>query len=236
MNRNRTHGSGYDFRSDYETWKKYARRFHARNIENQDLYCLTQSLVEKTAHRQVAEAKTNRSRILEIGGGGGEHIAFEKNVSSENYVVVDVETQFLDILRKQFDVAILAADGCSLPLKTASFSTIISTSVFEHVDQLENMLLEIKRVLTQDGDLLVIVPTNGSLIIEAYKLFISYPFMRYNGIKKPDHIWNYVNVNSFKRINALLHIHFTSIRKQSIPFKMLPSFLSPLYFFHCRND
>jgi len=236
MNRNRTHGSRYDFGSDYEAWKKYAHRFHARNMENRDLYCLTQSLVERTAHRQIAEANTNRSRILEIGGGGGEHFAFEKNINSENYVVVDVEKCFLDILRKQFDVDSIAANGCSLPFKAATFSTIIATSVFEHVDQLENMLFEIKRVLTQNGDLLVIVPTNGSLIIEVYKLFISYPFMLFNGIKKPGRIWNYVNVNSFKRINALLHIHFGSIRKHSIPFKILPFFLSPLYFFHCRND
>jgi ubiquinone/menaquinone biosynthesis C-methylase UbiE len=226
----------YDFKSDYDKWCHYARKLHERNLVGQDLYCLTQSIVEKKAHREVARTKTDRTRILEIGGGGGEHIVFEKNITSNNYVVIDIEKDFLNIIRKHFDIITIAADGCELPFKADSFSTIIATSVFEHVAQLEKVLLEIKRILTKEGDLLVIVPINGSLIIEIYKLLISYPFMFFNGIKKPNYIWNYLNVNSFKRINALLHIHFLIASKRSIPFNMFLPFLSPLYFYHCRKQ
>lgn len=226
----------YDFKNDYDKWCHYARRLHERNLVGQDLYCLTQSIIEKKAHREVARTKASRTRILEIGGGGGEHIVFEKNIKSHNYVVIDIEKDFLNIIRKQFDIITIAADGCELPFKADSFSTIISTSVFEHVTQLEKMLLEIKRILQKGGDLLVIVPTNGSLIIGVYKLLISYPFMFFNGIKKPNYIWNYLNINSFKRINALLHFHFLIASKRSIPFAIFPPFLSPLYFYHCRKQ
>lgn len=235
MVRNPKTPARYDFESDYRKWSEYARRFHEGSTANRDLYALSQSLVEKSAHRHLADANANRRKILEIGGGGGEHIAFEKRVDPDHYVVIDLEESFLDMIKKRHDVTVMAADGQSLPFRDGSFSAVISTSVFEHVTHLERMLLEIKRVLSPDGDLLVVVPTNGSLIVEAYKFFISYPFMFLNGVRRPGHIWHYVNVNSFRRIRALLNIHFATIEERAIPFRFLPSFLSPLYFFHCRN-
>lgn len=225
----------YDFKKDFEMWQKYAFRFHSRNILKQDFYCFTQSFVEKRAHLEVSLANVDRNRVLEIGGGGGEHVAFEKNNGLKNYIVIDNVKDFLDIVKKQYSITAMAADGCELPFKDDTFSVCIATSVFEHVTQLEKMLLEIKRVLVKDGNLLVIVPVNGNIVIEIYKLLISYPFMVLNGIKRPGNIWNYLNVNSFKRIKALLDINFGIIEKHSIPFKFVPTALSPLYYFHCKN-
>ena len=236
MSRNPKTAKQYDFESDYRKWGEYARRFHEGSAANLDLYARSQSLVEKVAHRHVAEANANRRRILEIGGGGGEHIAFEPPIEPDHYVVIDLEKPYLDMIRKRHDVTVMAADGQALPFREGSFSSVISTSVFEHVIHLEHMLLEIKRVLAPGGDLLVVVPTNGSPVIEIYKFFISYPFMFLHGIKRPGHIWNYVNVNSFRRVRALLKIHFTTMEERAIPFRILPSYLSPLYFFHCRNS
>lgn len=227
--------SVYNFKRDYEKFHRYAHRFHERNIVSQDFYSATQSIVEKKAHLKVANAKVDRTRILEIGGGGGEHLVFEKNKSLDNYVVTDIQSDFLEIIKKQFNVTTVASDGNLLPFTDDSFSACIATSVLEHVVQLEKTLLEVKRVLKKDGDFLVVVPTNGGILIEIYKLLVSYPFMSFNGIKKPSYIWHYENVNCFKRVNALLHIHFKIVEKCSIPFSFFPLFLSPLYFFHCRN-
>ncbi len=225
----------YNFKGDYEKFQRYAHRFHDLNLVAQDLYSATQSIATRRAHLKIANAKIDRTRILEIGGGGGEHIAFEKDNGFDNYVVTDIESDFLKIIRKQFDIVALASDGSQLPFKDNSFTVSIATSVLEHVVLLEKMLLEVKRVLKEDGDFLVVVPTNGGILIEIYKLLVSYPFMSFNGIKKPSYIWHYLNVNCFKRIRALLHIYFEIVDKCSLPYKHIPSFLSPLYYFHCRN-
>ncbi len=227
--------SRYDFRNDYEKWITYARRFHERNLVTGDLYCFTQSFIERKAHRQIAMAEAKRVRTLEIGAGGGEHIFFEKAEDLKDYFTIDVERSFLQILKRQFKVAAILGDAEEIPFQSRSFSTVIASSVLEHISHLEKLLKEIKRILWPEGDFLVTIPRNGSVIIQAYKLLISYPSLRLKGVKRPSFIWNYSNINSCKRIEALLNIHFQVVARHPVGFRHFPSFLAPLIFFHCRN-
>lgn len=226
--------STYDFSKDYALWKSYAIQAHSRNFAKRDVYIALQSVIERVGHRKIIQASCNRSHILEIGVGGGEHIGFEKERGLENYTAVDIDPVFLDLVRNHYpEVKTVQVSGSQLPFPSAHFTTVISTAALEHIPTLEDSLREIKRVLVEAGDFLVLVPRNGSLLVELFKRLVTYPILRLKGIRKPSFIWHYENVNSFNRIRVLLTKHFSIKEESPIPFCWLPEWMSPLHFFHC---
>lgn len=229
--------SPYNFQKDYLTWKNYARHAHSRNFTKNDFYISSQSIVERFGHQKIARANCNRQKILEIGVGGGEHIEFEKGtVDLKNYTAVDIESSFLELVKKHYpEVNTVHISGCLLPFSESYFTTVIAASTLEHIPSLDDSLREIQRVLVPDGDFLVLVPRNGGLLIELFKGLVTYPTLRLNGIKRPSLIWHYENANSFKRIKVLLMKYFEILEEAPVPFSWLPSLLSPLHFFHCAN-
>jgi len=54
-------------------------------------------------------------------------------------------------------------DGITLPLENNSFDVILATQVFEHVENIENTLKELARVLRPGGHFLITVPMTGVL-------------------------------------------------------------------------
>lgn len=227
----------YDFHKDLQIWKRYATRAHSRNFIKKDFYIKSQSVVERIGHQKIVQACCNRDRVLEIGVGGGEHIEFEKvKMNLENYTVVDIESNFLDIVKKHYpQVNAVKVEGTSLPFANNHFNTVIAASTLEHIADLESSLKEVQRVLCRGGDFLILIPRNGGLLIELFKYCITYPTLRLQGIRRPNLIWHYENASSFQRIKVLLMKHFEIKMETPIPFSWAPAWLSPLHFFHCVN-
>ncbi len=224
----------YNFGKDLDNWRRYVLKIHARYIEKQDAYTFLQSVVERFGHELVASENRMKSRILEIGGGGGEHVRYELPLKDKKYIVIDINSDHLKLMMKQYNLPAIAADGAFLPFRSGLFESCVSIGVLEHICDLDRMLSEVNRVLKENGDFFVVVPTNGSLCINLFKLFISYPSMYINGIRKPRYIWNYENVNNFTRVQCMIEKFFYINRSEAVPVKFLPWFLSPLWFFHCK--
>jgi hypothetical protein len=90
--------------------------------------------------------------------------------------------------------------------------------------------------LASDGRLIVVVPTNGSIVVGLFKIFVTYPFLLRKGIKRPALIWHLENVNHFKRIKALLTLRFEIRLQESLPIRFAHWWLSPLVLFECRRS
>ncbi|MCB0356665.1 MAG: class I SAM-dependent methyltransferase, partial [Bdellovibrionales bacterium] len=160
----------------------------------------------------------------------------EEKVNLKNYTVTDINQHFLEVVKQRYpQIKTIHTINNKLPFLESTFTCCIANCVFEHVNDLSELLGEIRRVLRPQAKLLVVIPTNGGLSLTLFKWLVSYPSLYLAGIKKPSMIWNYENVNQFQRVNALLHKNFKVCRAQSVPFSFLPWFLSPLYFFECEN-
>lgn len=229
--------SRFNFARDHLIWKNYALRAHARNFEKMDTYVLLQSIVERSGHQRIANVSCDRSRTLEIGVGGGEHLEFEKKAGLQNYTTVDIEPQFLNLVKKYYpEIRTVQVNGSSLPFPDAHFTTVISANTLEHIATLEDTLAEVQRILVINGDFLILVPRNGGLMVELFKRLVTYPFLRLRGIRHPSLIWHYENANSFLRIRVLLMKYFQVKEEAPVPFSWLPAWISPLHFFHCTNS
>lgn len=222
----------WDHRRDLRIWEEIAQEAHSRHSRQPGLYVGLLTDVERYAHRLVAEKARGAKRVLEIGVGGGEHLVYrDPEAGSERYVGLDLSPAYAEICRKKFGIEVACADAAEMPFEDGSFDCVIAVSILEHVGDLENVLAEVERVLEPGGRFLAVVPTNGSLAVGGFKALMTYPTMRRRGIRRPDLVWNHLNVNGFKRVQSLLLQHFPAAEQVASPVSWLPWWLSPMWVF-----
>lgn len=222
---------------DFAAWERIAQEAHARHSRQVRTYVRLLTSIESYAHRLVADSSRHSSSILEIGVGGGEHLAYRQpSAATERYVGLDISPTYARICRENFRTEVVCANAAAMPFEANSFDCVIAISILEHVDSLPRVILEVKRVLQPGGRFLVVVPTNGGIAIALFKTVVTYTAMRRAGIQRPDLVWNDLNVNNFKRVQSLILQSFPSTQQMAIPLRLLPWHLSPLWAFLCTNE
>jgi SAM-dependent methyltransferase len=121
-------------------------------------------------------------RVLEIGGGNGFQAALLSH-RVEFVVSIDIKPHPAPI------VPVTIYDGRSMPFTEKIFDAIFSSNALEHIEDLDGILVESRRVLKDDGIAVHIVPTVAWRISTT---FTHYPAL-------PRIIWsNYRNLKSAK--------------------------------------
>jgi ubiquinone/menaquinone biosynthesis C-methylase UbiE len=124
------------------------------------------------------------SKVLEIGGGSGEHLKYLKYVPKESYVSFDLRPQFTDahvgILSSEFlsKLRFVTGNAESLPFEEFEFDRVFMTCVLHHVDDVLSVLLEARRVSCKGAELVFAFPTDPGLLNQLVKKIISYPKLR----------------------------------------------------------
>lgn len=91
-------------------------------------------------------------RILDVGCGSK---PYKELFTFSEYIGVDIENPGHDHTHEDVDVYY---DGKVLPFPAATFDSVITNQVFEHVFNPADFLAQINRVLKADGNLLLTVP------------------------------------------------------------------------------
>jgi SAM-dependent methyltransferase len=73
-------------------------------------------------------------------------------------------------------------DGINIPFKNSSFDLIISSNVLEHVEDLESLNREMRRVLKKNGKMIHIVPSITWRLITYFNHYIYYLLQAINRI------------------------------------------------------
>lgn len=109
--------------------------------------------IKKGVYEGVRKYSTYLSgKVMDFGCGNK---PFLNLISCKEYVGVDYPSEGHDHANDQVDVFY---DGKKLPFADEAFDSIISTEVFEHIFNLEEMLMELNRVLKINGNILVTLP------------------------------------------------------------------------------
>lgn len=94
-----------------------------------------------------------KGRVLDFGCGKK---PYQELFDCDEYIGIDTESSGHGWLDKSGPDVFY--DGIHMPFENESFDTVLSTQVFEHVDQIDKVLNEITRVLRVGGVLVVSVP------------------------------------------------------------------------------
>jgi ubiquinone/menaquinone biosynthesis C-methylase UbiE len=119
-------------------------------------------------------------RVLEIGGGSGEHLPFVKYVPTESYTSIDLRPLMtLDHLNKLTDslrvkLNFVQGNAELLPFQDQHFDRVFTTCLLHHVDDVLAVLLEVRRVTEQGGEIAFVFPTDPGFLNQTVKKLISF--------------------------------------------------------------
>jgi SAM-dependent methyltransferase len=94
-------------------------------------------------------------RVLEVGGGSGFQASLISAMGCDVTSIDVVETPAAKPSRHPVQLY----DGHRIPFDDASFDIVFSSNVLEHVENLDEILIEVRRVLKLDGLAIHILPT-----------------------------------------------------------------------------
>ena len=100
------------------------------------------------------------TRVLEIGAGDG----VQTDALRERFE----EVVSIDISPSGTLNGIIVADVVSLPFVDGYFDLVFSSNVLEHVERLEESLIEMKRVLTKQGIMIHSMPTSTWKVLQVF--------------------------------------------------------------------
>lgn len=90
--------------------------------------------------------------------------------SKYGLVTKEKEAVAFDIVRGYLRVNVhgdkVLGDACNLPFVDSSFATVVATEILEHLEQPEIAVKEIKRVLKDDGRIVISVPNRYNFFSE----------------------------------------------------------------------
>lgn len=112
-------------------------------------FYITRSLLIKNLGKHFDKL---HGRMLDFGCGSK---PYKSLINVKEYIGVDFEGQGHSHVNEQIDVFY---DGKTIPLESNSFDSVLSTEVFEHVFNLEDMLTELHRVMKPGAVMLVTCP------------------------------------------------------------------------------
>lgn len=126
------------------------RRFLKSHPRTQPSY-----LPRKGLKNAIAEFSSKASGdILDVGCGCKPYRSLFAN--SINYTGIDTKNSGHTYWNS--DIVDVFYDGLHIPFESCSFDSVVSFQVFEHVNELDEMMNEIHRVLSADGVLIATVP------------------------------------------------------------------------------
>lgn len=116
-------------------------------------------------------------KILDIGSSDGTFTNIVlKHTKADKIIGIDVLPQTVSYAKRRFarskKLSFLVADAHKLPFKDEEFDVVVCLETLEHVENPQQVLSEIKRVLKKSGYLVVLVPSENLLFRMGWPIWV----------------------------------------------------------------
>jgi len=183
-----------------------------------DLYSTGfQGLGSRYFHKKIETLWENSSpsRVLEVGAYGGGHFPYLRIGKPEatTFHALDLQKNRIRqnfISLKNGDLAITwkVGDICKSKLKSDSYDRIVSTCVLAHVDDPYSALFEMRRLLTNGGEISIGLPSDPGILNRAIKRIYSFPRGRKAGLEEMSLLNALEHKNSIFGLKAMIDFIF----------------------------
>jgi phosphatidylethanolamine/phosphatidyl-N-methylethanolamine N-methyltransferase len=161
----------------------------------------------------------NFPRVLEIGGGVGEHLDFILH-DFEEYLLTDLRIPTLNNkFAKDNRVVCKVENAEQLTFPDKSFDRVISTCLLHHVNEPEKVLEEILRVLKGEGVATIFLPCDPGMLVRSLRKLTTAKTAKKSGYKGYDLMISREHRNHFI---SLLHMTKYVFRERRIRVTYFP--------------
>ena len=143
------------------------------------LYQAVKNIALKNKLNLIDSLSKNKGKILDLGAGTGDFLAFVKQNGWQTTGVEPSQKAKEIAIKKGVDLVNETSD-----LDNYSFDVITMWHVLEHVPNIENQIKELQRLLKPNGTLIVAVPNFKSYDANYYKEF-------WAAYDVPIHFWHF---------------------------------------------
>ncbi len=179
---------------------------------------LSKMILHKSLERDLKG--DNYSRILEIGGGEGQHIPYVKTLF-ENYTILDVRPE---LANHPFPpkVKFILGNADNIPLSDAFFDRVIVTCLLHHVKDPLKVLREIKRVAKKTGIITIFLPHDPGVLYRLILATTTFRIAKKLGIlSEAQYVQSLEHQNSFLSLHQMIQWEFSGsyvIKRKTFPF------------------
>ncbi|MGI9301725.1 MAG: class I SAM-dependent methyltransferase [Gammaproteobacteria bacterium] len=185
--------------------------------------------LESWMHHKVA-ASNNTGRILEIGAGSLNHVAYEKNAETYDCVEPFVEL-FADSSHRQ-EIRHFYSDIAEIP-EDARYQTILSVAVLEHVLDLPEVVARSGLLLAPHGAFRAGIPSEGGLLWGlSWRMSTGIAYRLRTGLDYKS-LMRHEHVNTANEIVSVVRHFFGSVSIRRFP---LPALHMSVYTFLEANN
>lgn len=136
---------------------------------------------------KLIENYKNAERVLDFGAGSGIFMPSLSKYFKEVYVF-DINVATLEYVKMKYNlenVTISISDSNKLPYKDSFFDIIFAADTLEHFKDSRDIQKELRRILKNEGCLIISGPTENFVYILCRKIFYKYkkPLDHYTDIK-----------------------------------------------------
>jgi SAM-dependent methyltransferase len=207
-------------------WQSWLKNFFTFYIDNQKGNIGTK--VNHFGFKIVKLVDYTNKVVLEIGPGVIEHFAYNNTIPAK-YILADINENFLSKTiesfskkKKDFNIETFIVKNNKLPFEDNSIDIILSFHQLEHVLNISDYVLELKRILKTGGHIVGAVPTEGSVAWGLGRFLTSRRYVKRNFDFDYDKIICWEHPSFVNKINKCLEANFKRIRSIKKPLGFLP--------------
>lgn len=137
---------GSDAWDDDELWERHADWWQAQFTDGAD------AEYEEQILPLAAQLLSGGHRILDVGTGEGQIARLLRNGGARHVIGIDpTASQVTEAVRRGGDVSYARANADDLPFRSGWFDAVVACLVFEHIENLDDAIAEVSRVLAPGG-------------------------------------------------------------------------------------
>lgn len=204
---------------DWVKWLDFTQEFYLRTQKTG-----VGNIINEYGYRILKEVSFEKKIIFEIGPGNLPHRKFWNGIP-DKFIAIDVDDQFLSQTEEKIPeifTGIKVNRNDKMPLEDNSVDIILSFYSLEHMYDLDEKLIEFKRILKKDGLIIGAIPNEGGLAWGLGRYLTSRRFVKKNSNINYDKIicWEHPNFSD-KIIKAFVRHNFKLNFIKMYPFNLL---------------
>jgi 2-polyprenyl-3-methyl-5-hydroxy-6-metoxy-1,4-benzoquinol methylase len=121
---------------------------------------------EHLARYRLAAQYVPGQRVLDAGCGEGYGTALLASAGAAGVVGVDVDEATIEHARERYELDFEVADVAELSFEDGSFDVVVCFETIEHVQDAPRVVAELRRVLSDDGVLVISTPNPSEYVAE----------------------------------------------------------------------